>query len=191
MGRDELVDQVTVGRMNFHAVKPGVQGIARRLGVLPDQFFDLQHAQRSRHRRLHQFADPRPGLDKGLGLLGLNSRRCHRCGAVRLQGVVGHTAHMPQLGKDHPAFGMHRVGDLAPAVDLRRGVDARRPGVTLATGFDLRAFADHETGRSALAVILGHQVGGDIAGLGAALACQRWQHDTVVQGVMTQFDRGT
>jgi len=30
-----------------------------------------------------------------------------------------------------------------------------------------------------------------IAGLGAALARQRWQHDTVVQGVTAQFDRGT
>ncbi len=56
---------------------------------------------------------------------------------------------MPQLREDHPAVGMHRVGDGAPAVDLRRAVDARRPGIALATGFDLRALADHEAGRLA------------------------------------------
>ncbi len=104
---------------------------------------------------------------------------------------MGHTPHVPQLGKDHPAVGMHRISDFAPAIDLRRGVDAWRPGIALATGFDLRAFADHETGTRALAVILGHQVGGDITGLRAALTGQRRQHNTVVQGVVTQCYRGT
>ena len=71
------------------------------------------------------------------------------------------------------------------------GVDARRPGVTLATRLDLGALADHETGRGALTVILGHQLGGDIAGLRAALTRQRWQDDAVGQGVMPEFYRGT
>jgi hypothetical protein len=32
---------------------------------------------------------------------------------------MGHAPHVPQLGNDHPAFGVHGVGDFAPAVDLR------------------------------------------------------------------------
>ena len=179
MGGDELVDQVTVGRVNLHAVEPRVQGIACRLCVLRDQPLDLKHAQCARHRRLHQFTDARPGFNKGFGLHRLDRRRRHRGCAAGLQGVMGHAPHMPQLGKDHPAFGMHGVSDLAPAVDLRRRIDPRRPRVTLATGFDLRAFADHETGTGALAVILGHQVGGDIAGLRAALTGQGRQDHPV------------
>ncbi|OAE13305.1 hypothetical protein AZH11_07575 [Pseudomonas simiae] len=94
---------------------------------------------------------------------------------------------MPQLGEDHPTVGVYRVSHFAPAVDLRRAVDTWRPGVTLAARLDLRAFADHETGGGALAVILGHQVGRDITRLGTALARQRRQHNAVVQGVVTQF----
>jgi hypothetical protein len=74
----------------------------------------------------------------------------------------------------------------APAVDLRLGVDARRPGIALAARFDLRAFADHETRAGTLPVIAGHEVGRQVAGLAAALARERWQYDAVLQCVAPQ-----
>lgn len=44
VGRDELVDQVTIRRVDFHPVKPGVQRIACGLCVMGDQLVNLQHA---------------------------------------------------------------------------------------------------------------------------------------------------
>lgn len=161
------------------------------LDVKPNQRLDLSGRQRARLWRLYQLAGARPGFNERLDLLRLDRRRRDRGCAVRLQVRMGHAAHVPKLGEDHPAFGMHRIGHCAPAVDLRRGVDARGPGITLAAGLDLRALADHEPGRGTLAVIDGHQVCGDVAGLGASLARERRQDDAVFQGVAPQFDRGT
>lgn len=62
--RDELVDQIAIGRVNFYPVKPGIQRIARGLGVLPDERLDLGSGQLPRHRRLHQLTSARRGLDE-------------------------------------------------------------------------------------------------------------------------------
>ena len=95
MGRDELVNEVAVGRVNFHAVEPGVQGIARSLGVVPDQLFDFQRGQGTRDGWLHQFPPTRPGFNEGFGLQRRQRRRAHRGSTVRLQRVMGHPPHVP------------------------------------------------------------------------------------------------
>lgn len=41
VGRDELVDQIPVGRVNFHPIKPGGDRIARRFGIQADQILDF------------------------------------------------------------------------------------------------------------------------------------------------------
>ncbi|MNV90249.1 hypothetical protein D3C71_1846190 [compost metagenome] len=103
---------------------------------------------------------------------------------------MGNAADVPELREDHPAIGMHSIRDGAPALDLRLGVDARCPGVTLAPRFNLRPFADHESRRGALAVIHRHQVGRHITGLGTALTSQRWEGDAIFQREATQLNRG-
>src|SRR5690606_32742785 len=85
------------------------------------------------------------------------------------------------LGKDHPAFSVHGIGHRAPALDLCLAVDAWRPGVTLATGFDLGALADDQAGTGALLVIPGHEGRWDVTGLSAALARERRHDDTILQ----------
>ena len=102
---------------------------------------------------------------------------------------IGNPANMPELGKDHAAGVMHGTGSLLPAGNLFGAVDAGCPGVALAAWLDLCPFADHETRTAALLVILGHQFVGDIAGLCAARAGQRWQDDAITQGVGAQLQR--
>ena len=170
---DELVDQITVGCVNFHAIETGVDGIACRLGVLPDQIADFSQIQCAWKRRLNQLADTRAGLNERLDLLRLNGGWRHGRLPVRLKRVMGNATDVPELGEDHTTFVMHRFGHLAPSIDLSLAVDTGRPGVALATRFDLGALTDHETGTGPLAVISGHQISRDIAWLGAALTSQR------------------
>jgi len=92
---------------------------------------------------------------------------------------------MPKLEENNPAFGMHRVGHLAPSRDLFRAVDARRPGIALAARLDLRTFGHHEPGAGALTVIGGHEVVGDISRLRAARTRERREDDPIAQGVRT------
>lgn len=107
------------GRPNpIKSANPASSSFARGLGVLPDERLDLGSRQRSRHWRLHQFTSARRGLDEGFDLRRLDRRRRNRCTTVRLQARVGHATDMPQLGKNHPAFGVHCLRDMAPAVNL-------------------------------------------------------------------------
>ena len=94
---------------------------------------------------------------------------------------------MPKLSKDHPPFGVNSVGDLTPALYLFRAMNARCPGITLSSGFDLCALGHHEASTAALTVIGGHQVVRNIAGLGAARTRQWRQNDTVLEGVWAQL----
>ncbi|MCY1506190.1 hypothetical protein D9M68_404290 [compost metagenome] len=183
LGIDELVDQVAVGAMQFDPVETGVQRIARGLGVVADDAVDLLHAQCARRRVLDHLADavlrPAPlDIDEHLHAFRDLGRGRYRRGIARLQRGVRHAADMPELGEDAPAGGMHGVGDLAPAGDLFGAMDARRPGIALALAADLGAFGNDQPGAGALGVVLGHQLGGDIAGAGPR-AGHRRHHDAV------------
>ncbi len=189
VGRDELIHQIAIGRVDLDTVEAGVQRVLRGLRIQRDQFLNLADAQRTRYRWLHQGAGAGVGFDKGLHLHRWYRGWCDRRRTIRLQRGVRHAAHMPQLREDDAAFGMHGIRHLAPAGDLLRTVDAGSPGITLAPRFDLRAFADHQAGARPLAIIQGHQVGRHIAGLCGALARQRRQHDAVFQDMPAQRGR--
>ena len=77
-----------------------------------------------------------------------------------------HAADVPKLREDLAAGLMYGVGDFFPTGDVFRGVNAGRPGITLALLADLRAFADDQPGAGALGIIFSHHVGGDVAGAG-------------------------
>ena len=94
-------------------------------------------------------------------------------------------ADMPELQEDPPALGVHGVGDLAPAVDLRLGVDAGRVLIALALLRDLGGLGDEQAGRRALAVVRGGEIAGHQPGAGA-VARQRRHHGPVGNVIATE-----
>jgi len=172
--------------VDLHAVETGVDRVGCGLTKVVDdarQFVDLE---RTRLGHLGEAV-----VDEGLGL-GTDGRRGHRCAAAGLQVDMRDPAHVPQLNKDLAALGMHGLGDLAPAVDLRLGVQTG--GVLVALGLcgDLRGLGDQQAGRSPLAVVGRRQRAGHQAGAGP-IACQRGQDDAVAQGQRAQlvgFEQG-
>jgi hypothetical protein len=83
------------------------------------------------------------------------------------------------LGEDETARVVHRIGDGFPAFDLRVGEQTRhsRPAATAFADED--AFADDETCRGALPVILGHQRRGNVSAVGGASSGQRRHDDPI------------
>src|SRR5438552_3788338 len=87
---------------------------------------------------------------------------------------------VPKLKENAAAGGMHGVGDLAPAFDLRIGEDAGSIGITEAVRRNGGGFRDDQTGGGALMVILRVEFTGNIASAGAATG-ERGHQDSVGQ----------
>jgi hypothetical protein len=152
----ELVEEVAVGAVDLDAVEPGLLREPRGGRVVAHDARDLVEVEAPRLRDVGE-----AGLDIGLGL-GADGGGGDRPSAVRLQGAVGHAAHVPELDDDAPAGGVDGVRHPAPARDLLGRVDAGRPGVALALLRDLRGFRDQETGAGALGVVAGVEVMGRV-----------------------------
>ena len=75
---------------------------------------------------------------------------------------------VPELEEDAAAGGMNGLDDFFPSGDLFRGVDAGGVGVTVAERRDRGCFADDQSGRGSLAIVLGIQFIGDVACRGSA-----------------------
>jgi hypothetical protein len=88
---------------------------------------------------------------------------------------------VPELDDDLAAGRVHRVGDLAPAGDLRVGIEARRPQIALALPRDLRGFGDDQAGPGALAVIFHVEIVRRVGARRGAVARQRRHDDAVLQ----------
>ncbi|MNR20963.1 hypothetical protein D3C85_1378370 [compost metagenome] len=129
------------------------------------------------------------GVDEDLDALGQQRRGGHRRGTAGLQRDMRHSADVPQLREDTPAGCMHGIGHASPTRDLFRAMDARRPGVALALLAHLGAFADDQSCRCTLAVILGHQSGRNIPGACAGTGHGR-HNDAVGQLQLTESIRG-
>ena len=174
----ELVEQVAVGAVDFHAVKAGGgDGVAGGGGVVVHDAGQLGHIQRAGHRRFGEHG--RAFVQQhGLGLGG-DGRRTHWRQAPGLQRGVRHTAHMPELHHDLAAGLVHSMGHLLPAVELLGAVQARHVGITLGLVGDGRAFAHDQAGAGALGVVLHGEVVGD--GVGRAVARERRHDDAVGQ----------
>lgn len=173
----KLVDQIAIGRVHLHTVKPGGDGIGRSAAVVlhdARQFGRVERTRRGHGQKLGLAVDQQHGF----GLCCEGRWRHRRC-ATRLQAGVRHTAHMPQLHHDLAAFGVHRIGHLLPRSHLFGAPDARHIGVALALVADGRGLGDDQAcprGRiGALSVISGHAGVGQRAG--CAVARERRHHD--------------
>ncbi len=130
---EELVEQVTVGPVQLHPVKPALPRMARGLGIVGHDARQLLRLEGTRGRGGGKAACARGGIDQiGFGL-GRQGRGGHGCGPARLQAGVRHAAHMPELGEDFAALGMHGLGRLSsnPAA-ARAVVQAWHVGIALA-----------------------------------------------------------
>ena len=128
---EELVDQIAIGAMQFDAVEAGPFRILGRAFVVRDDVGDFRDVERARRRGVGEAAfheGLRPRRDR---------RGRHRSLSARLQRRVRHAPDVPELDDDLAAGRVHRVGDLAPAFDLRVGIDSRRPQIALALPRDL------------------------------------------------------
>ena len=146
----ELIDEVAVGTVDLHPVEARLDGIGGGLGVILDQPGDLGFGQGAGHL-VDQVAHARHSAFMGDG------------GGGQYLGIVeegvGETAHVPQLGEDLAAVGVHGAGYLLPSFDLLGAVEPRRVGVALAVRTDDGGFGDDEADVGAAAVVGGHLFG--------------------------------
>ena len=143
----ELVDEVAVGTVDLHPVKARLDGVGGGLGVILDQLGNVALAQGAGHL-IHQFAHARHCAFMG------DRRRCQHL-ALMEEGV-GETTHVPQLGEDLAPLGVHGLGDLFPACDLLRAVDAGGVGIALAVRANDGGFGDDEADVGAAAIVGSH-----------------------------------
>jgi hypothetical protein len=171
----ELVDQIAVGAVDFDAVEAGGLGANRALTELLDDLLDLVDLKRAGWRCL----DPAiPGENE---ILDRNGRWRQWRNAAGHRGVTL-PANVPELQKDHAAFGVHGVSHLAPAVDLRIGVDAGCTEIAASLDGDGCGFGNLKAAPGGtLAIIVDHHGARHIAGLVGTKPGQRRLDDTMAQ----------
>ena len=174
----KLVNQVAVGAVNFHAIKTrsdGIQGSLAKVGHHLRDFIGFKRAGRGAidHASVASSVRCQPDLS-----FKRHSRRCHRQRAT-MKVRVRHAPGVPDLQEYLATFGMHRLSHQLPAVNLRGGINAWRVGITLALRRNVGGLGNHQAGRSALAIVLGHHGIRHVARLGASGAGQR-RHDYAV-----------
>ena len=114
----ELIDQIAVGGVDLHAVKPGRHGVSRRLSILLDDAGNFGCFERARRGgRLKAFC--REGLSLG-PYGGGRDRRA----AARLEGRVRDPPNVPELEHDAPPGDVDRFRHAFPTFDLLGAVDS-------------------------------------------------------------------
>ncbi|MNZ81107.1 hypothetical protein D3C78_997640 [compost metagenome] len=141
---EELVDQVTVGAVDFHAVHADALGVPSSQGERGDHVLDilLGHA-----------------VHNDLAVLDFFRRAIARYAGVRLGADTTYAAHMPQLRNDLAAFGVNGVDDFLPAGQRRFTIEMRNVRVAVGSLVtDGGAFGDDQAdARSgATTVVLDH-----------------------------------
>ena len=177
----ELVEQVAVGAVDFHAVETGGLGVLGAGAVSVDDVGDFSGFQGARGWVVGQWANQADVA------FSLDRTRSHRGFPVQV-GLVGDAANVPQLQEDLAARAMHGLGDVGPAAHLVVGPDAGGVRVAHAHRCHGSGFAEDQPGGGALHVVLGHQRIGHAPGIRAA-AGQRRHDDAVRQLHVAQCDR--
>ena len=148
---EELIQQIAVGIVNFHAVEASDFGALSSGGILRHdarQLRDLQGARRD--VRLHS------GLRESLAGLRGDSAGRDRQPAARLEARVRDPAHVPELKKNAAARVMRGLSDFSPAGDLFVGIDSGCVGTARALLGNRRGFCDDQARRRPLRIVLGH-----------------------------------
>jgi hypothetical protein len=123
----ELLDQITVGAVDFDAVETGRERVARGLLVGFDNRGDFIGLERARRFIRHNLAVG----GRGLEIIGdRNSRGRDRQRAAGLERGMRDAADMPELEENDRALGVDGIDDLLPAFDLRLAVNAGNIGMT-------------------------------------------------------------
>src|ERR1700730_11324989 len=185
---DELVEQITIGSVDLHAVESGRQRISRPTRVLPDDVGHLLDLQGSRRYEGNQLSLAILILDERLAAR-LDGRGCDRKHAVGLQRRMGDASDMPELQEYQAAGLVHGVGDESPSLDLLAAVNAGRPSVALSLLRYLGRFGHDESRRSPLRVVASIESRWHVSGLAGARAGQRRHHHAVGNIVAPQPDR--
>jgi len=123
---EELVEEVTVRIMNFHAVEPSLLGEFRPVDIFANDsgdFGDFESLWGDVIGHLFTRKDLSFGSD-GRGGDWEN--------AVRLKTGMRDATDVPELEEDAATGGMNGLDDFFPSGDLFRGVDAGGIGVTVA-----------------------------------------------------------
>ncbi len=176
--------------MDFHAIKPGGNGVACGVAVVLHDARNLFGIERA---GLGCFGEGGDAVfdEHGFGM-GTDGRGCHRTGIAGLQRGVRYAAHMPQLHHDLAACLVHGAGHFLPAVQLLGAVQAGHVGIALALGADGGGLRDDQARAGALRVVGGDQIGGN--GLGRAVAGEGGHGNAVGQGDVTGlggFEQGS
>ncbi len=159
-GFQELLDQITVGGMDFDTVETGLKCGARAGPVIFKDKTDIVDGQCAGLGGFRKRAGAVIIDDIGLGL-GDNRGRGDRLSAMRLKRGVGNASHVPNLRDDLAAGDMHAIRDLFPALNRFLLVEARNIRVTLTLLGNRRAFGHDQPGCCALLVIGGVEIVGN------------------------------
>ena len=178
---EELVDQVAVGGVDFHAVEPC---LLRSLGGSPVVLHDPRDL--GRFQRPWDFVRLLAGGRVDVRLVALDGRGSDG-GLAAVETAMRGSSRVPKLEEDHTALFMHGVGGVLPPFGHLVGVDARRlvPAVRLLG--DRGGLADEQARRTALGVVFGHQAVREPSGPGPA-AGHGGQDDPVRQGQVAQAE---
>ena len=149
---EKLVDQVTVGAVNFHRIEAQAPGIRRTL-----------------RESLHHVGDILPAHDVAVDL----ARHVHARGRIAIDlplrrgAGAAHAAAVPQLGRYFAALGVHRGHHLGPTRQALLTVEVRYIGVAAGGDMiDAGTLGDnqpHPPGGAA-PIVFQHLVPGNIAG---------------------------
>nr|GEU28220.1 hypothetical protein [Tanacetum cinerariifolium] len=186
--RQELLHQVAVGRMDFHAVEARARRVGRAGAKLGDGRVHLAGGHRPRRRRRDAgvIAVAQRAVHLQLSEVVVDGRWRQRVPAVQ-QRVGADPAAMPQLHEDLAAGRVHRVGHLAPTAHLRFRINAGRQFEGGGVGRNVGGLGDDQPRRGALAVVGGVERGGYAAVAGAGARDGR-HGDAVGKGKVAEGD---
>jgi hypothetical protein len=149
----ELVDQVSVCRVQLDAIEAGLLRKASRFGILLHNQRNLIGLERARYFVWQPLESRRKSLARRP-----DGRSRHRKRAVRMMAGVRNPTHVPELKECETTLAVDGVDDLLPSSHVLFGMDARSPRISLALPGDLRGFGDDQAAATGtLTVILGVQ----------------------------------
>ena len=102
---------------------------------------------------------------------------------------MGDSSDVPELKKDLASSGMNGLDDFLPSCDLFGGVDPRSIGIAVAERGDGGSFANDQSSGSALAVIFGVEIIGNVAWGGSASG--EWSHQDPMGKVKRSHLKGS